>query len=113
MGYENIRDIIYNVEGTMDRLLVSGFNVVTESNVKALRECMESCEGVGLDFGAKCLGVLAMGYERKRHDMNYDARSLIKEYFLLDNYLISIKDRLDMEVIKRNLLCVKGKEKRE
>lgn len=94
---DNLYFLVENIESILESLLISGFNVVNASVVKAAEEVSESCENVGLVFAADMLKEIAKAQERKRHDINYTNREIIEKYFLLSNYVQIIRSKLDVE----------------
>lgn len=97
MNYENLYTLIENIEGALETLLVSGFNVVSTSTIKTMEELSKQCENAGLNFAGEMIKAIANGQERKRHDMNYNSEEVMRKYFLLDNYISITKSRLERE----------------
>jgi hypothetical protein len=97
MSNENLCTLIENIEGTLETLLVSGFNVANTSTIKTMEELSEQCESAGLSFAGEMLKAIASGQERKRHDMTYNSEEIMRKYFLLNNYISITKSKLDME----------------
>lgn len=101
--YDNLYLLIQDVEGLMDSMLISGFNVVNTGLLDTMTEIYENCERVGLSFAAETLKEIIQAQEKKRHDMNYDYKEIISNYFLLNNYIEIIKSKLELEKAKRDM----------
>lgn len=101
--YDNLYLLIQDVEGLMDSMLISGFNVVNTGLLDTMTEIYENCERVGLSFAAETLKEIIQAQEKKRHDMNYDYKEIISNYFLLNNYIEVIKSKLELEKAKRDM----------
>ncbi|WML33302.1 hypothetical protein [Clostridium sp. OS1-26] len=101
--YDNLYLLIQDVEGLMDSMLISGFNVVNTGLLDTMTEIYENCERVGLSFAAETLKEIIQAQEKKRHDMNYNYKEIISNYFLLSNYIEIIKSKLELEKAKRDM----------
>lgn len=99
MSYENLYTLIENIEGALDTVLVSGFNVINTSTIKTMEEISEQCENAGFSFAGEMLKAMASGQERKRHVMKFNNEEIMKKYFLLNNYILLIKSKIDIEKV--------------
>ncbi|MBI6874791.1 hypothetical protein [Clostridium aciditolerans] len=101
--YDNLYLLIQDVEGLMDSMLISGFNVVNTGLLDTMTEIYENCERVGLSFAAETIKEIIQAQEKKRHDINYNYKEIMSNYFLLNNYIQIIKSKLELEKAKRDM----------
>lgn len=101
--YDNLYLLIEDIQGLMESVLISGFNVVNAGILDNMTEIYENCERVGLSFAGGTLKEIAEAQEKKRHDMNYNCEEAMVKYFLLSNYIEIIKDRLNIEKAKEQM----------
>lgn len=101
--YDSLYLLIQDVEGLMDSMLISGFNIVNTGMLDNMTEIYENCERVGLSFAAETLKEIIQAQEKKRHDINYNHKEIMSNYFLLNNYIQIIKRKLELEKAKRDM----------
>lgn len=101
--YENLSLVIENLDNLMEELFTSGFNVVHEGTLSNLKESIEECERYGLLYAYKSLDRIYKGLEEKRHNLHYDMNCIIKEYCALNKYILIIKNKLQLEIIKEEM----------
>ncbi|MGH4124409.1 MAG: hypothetical protein ACREV6_15910 [Clostridium sp.] len=97
---DNLYLLIEDIEGLMESILISGFNVVNTGVLDNIKQVYENCERVGLSFAAEKLKDIHKAQEKKRHDINYNCEEIMVKYFLLNNYVEAIKDKLNVEKAK-------------
>lgn len=101
--YDNLYLLIQDIESLMESMLISGFNLVNTSLLDNMIEVYEHCERVGLSFAGQMLKDIAEAQEKKRHDINYNCEEIMSKYFLLNNYIEIIKDKLNIEKAKEQM----------
>lgn len=101
--YDNLYLLIEDIEGLMENMLISGFNVINTSVLDNMIEIYEHCERVGLSFASETLKDIVQAQEKKRHNMNYNCEESMSKYFLLSNYIEVIKGKLNIEKAKEQM----------
>ncbi|GCD10030.1 hypothetical protein [Clostridium tagluense] len=105
---DNLYLLIEDIEGLMESILISGFNVVNTGVLDNIKQVYENCERVGLSFAAEALKHIYKAQEKKRHDMNYNCEEIMVKYFLLNKYIEAIKDKLNIKKAKEYMEINKG-----
>lgn len=108
--YDNLYLLIEDINELMNGMFISGFNVVNVGVLDNIKQIYENCERVGLSFAAETLKDIYEAQEKKRHDMNYNCEEIMGKYFLLNNYIEAIKDKLNIEKAKEHMKISKGEE---
>ena len=94
--YNNMLDILNEMQSTMEEMLLSGFNRVHDVTLNELKNCAESFKNYGLKYGADIIKEIYESLEKKQHNFNFDYSECIRKYCILNEYYQVCRERLDI-----------------
>lgn len=94
--YNELLDVINSVQEIILELFSSGFNTCHDFTLSEIKRLSILCESYGLTFGAESLKSVYKELSEKPHKFNYDYSLCIKEYCILNEYLLICKDKLNV-----------------
>lgn len=98
--YDDILELISEIQDTLSQLLSSGFNAAHDFTIEELKKLKTYAESYGLRGAAESLEFLYSKLDNKRHNIKFDYSECIKEFCKLNEYCIICRKRLEIEKVK-------------
>lgn len=107
--YQNIKQLIEDVEDILDSIFVSGLYSARKDVIDRAGNIAAECRKYGLTFASAILVKVADGLETRRHSLEYDYGALVKDYCVLGTYINIFKNKLDLKLIEGAMRKMEGR----